>query len=59
MFKREIDSEKVKEIITKIELELNKKKNSGDSKAVGFGDVVSDIMTVWTNEITQIVKKRK
>jgi hypothetical protein len=53
MFKKEINEECVKSIISKIDAELRKK---GDT--VTLLNVVHEIMEVWTKEITEILVER-
>lgn len=54
MFKKEINAERVKKIITNIDDRL--KKNNTD---ITLTNIVHEIMDVWTNEITLIVNERE
>jgi hypothetical protein len=54
MFKKELNEERVKSIITKIDKQLRE-----NSKKVTLINIVHDIMDVWTKEITLILKERE
>jgi hypothetical protein len=57
MFKKELNGDRVKSIIAKIDQSLQEKQKK--SKNISLGDVVHDIMETWTTEISDIVVKRK
>lgn len=57
MFKKQLNSDSIKQIITKIEQRIKSKAQK--QAEVGFTDIVLDIMDVWTNKITDIVKQRR
>jgi hypothetical protein len=54
MFKKELSPARVKSIITKIDTQLRK-----DKKNITLINIVHQIMDVWTNEITLILKERE
>jgi hypothetical protein len=54
MFKKEINPERVKAIITKIDEQI--KKNNQD---ITLTNIVHEIMDVWTKEITLILNERE
>ena len=54
MFKNEINRERVFIIISKIDKELRKKGN-----AITLINIVHEIISVWTKEITIILQKRE
>lgn len=59
MFKKELTTERVESIIAKIDEELEKKQKENPGKMLETGDVLTNIMGTWTQEITEMVKKRK
>ena len=59
MFKKELTTERVESIIAKIDEELEKKQKENPGKMLETGDVLTNIMGTWTQEITERVKKRK
>jgi threonine dehydrogenase-like Zn-dependent dehydrogenase len=53
MFKKEINEERVRSIISKIDQQVRKGGN-----AINMGNIVHEIMDVWTKEITLILQDR-
>lgn len=58
MFKKELTREKVEQIISKIDTQIEKKQKESKTH-IEVGDVVRGVMDSWTEEITKIVKERK
>lgn len=54
MFKKELNEQRVKSIITKIDKHLRE-----NGKKVTMINIVHEIMEVWTQEITLILKERE
>ena len=58
MFKKELAGGRVEKIIQKIDDSLEAKQKDG-KKHIETGEIVHDIMKIWTDEITDMVKSRK